>query len=54
MESTTFRDLSPPVAATLSLLGLLGYERVPLRKGLGVEFYERTEFLTLSPRSYVR
>ena len=46
------RGLVPPITATLSLLGLLGYVRVLLKLSLGVEFCERTGLPTLSLRSY--
>ena len=46
------RGLVPPIMATLSLLGLLGYVRVLLKLSLGVEFCERTGFPTISLRSF--
>ncbi len=46
------RGFLPPVTAPLSLLGLLGYVRALLKLSLGMDFCERTGFLTTSLRSF--
>ena len=46
------RGFLPPMAAPVSLLGLLGYVRALLKLGLGVEFCERIGFSTLPLRPF--